>query len=107
MAQLLSLSATHYSQLLVPLALEDMGSHTSGQQLHGWTKDVERVKDMLHTKLTGLVHDAQYVSKQVEHYEMEEDKDRPGRLIFRCSTVNYGSSMLMFASILLMRFIEI
>ncbi|XP_049843220.1 uncharacterized protein LOC126295010 [Schistocerca gregaria] len=82
-AQLLSLSATHYSQLLVPLALEDMGSHTSGQQLHGWTKDVERVKDMLHTKLTGLVHDAQYISKQVEHYEMEEDKDRPGRLILR------------------------
>ncbi|XP_049945317.1 uncharacterized protein LOC126427136 [Schistocerca serialis cubense] len=82
MAQLLSLSAMHYSQLLVPLAFEDMGNHTSGQQLHGWIKDVERVKDMLHTKLIGLVHDAQYVSKQVEHYEMEE-KDRPGRLIFR------------------------
>ncbi|XP_049843218.1 uncharacterized protein LOC126295008 [Schistocerca gregaria] len=37
---------------------------------------------MLHTKLTGLVYDEQTVSKQVAHYEMEEDKDRPGRLIF-------------------------
>ncbi|XP_046984136.1 uncharacterized protein LOC124554113 [Schistocerca americana] len=46
-------------------------------------KDVNRVKDMLHTKVTGLVHDAQCVSKQVEHYELEEDKDRPGRLIVR------------------------
>ncbi|XP_049795981.1 uncharacterized protein LOC126212595 [Schistocerca nitens] len=82
-AQLVSLGATHFSQLLVPLAFEHVGNHTSDQQLHGWMKDVERVKDMLHTKVTGLVHDAQCVSKQVEHYELEEDKDRPGRLIVR------------------------
>ncbi|XP_049769475.1 uncharacterized protein LOC126108296 [Schistocerca cancellata] len=82
-AQLLSLSATHSSQLLVPLAFERMDNHTSGQQLHGWIKDVERMKDMLHMKLTGLLHDTLYASKQIEHYKMEEDKDRPGHLILR------------------------
>ncbi|XP_049946904.1 uncharacterized protein LOC126443354 [Schistocerca serialis cubense] len=44
---------------------------------------MERVKDMLRTKLTGCVHDMQFASKQVEHYEVEEDKDRPGHLILR------------------------
>ncbi|XP_047100952.1 uncharacterized protein LOC124719802 [Schistocerca piceifrons] len=83
LAQLLSLMATHASQLLVPLAFESMGNHTSDQQLHGWIKDVERVKDMLHTKLTGMLHDTQHVIKQVEHYEMEEDKNRTGHLIIR------------------------
>ncbi|XP_046983141.1 uncharacterized protein LOC124553306 [Schistocerca americana] len=82
-AQLLSLGATHSSQLLVPLAFERMDNHTSDQQLHGWIKGVERMKDMLHMKLTGLLHDTQYASKQIEHYKMEEDKDRPGHLILR------------------------
>ncbi|XP_047100867.1 uncharacterized protein LOC124719706 [Schistocerca piceifrons] len=83
LAQLLSLGATHASQLLVPLAFERMGNNASDQQLHGWVKDMERVKDMLRTKLTGWVHDMQLASKQVEHYEMEEDKDGPGNLIIR------------------------
>ncbi|XP_047100961.1 uncharacterized protein LOC124719815 [Schistocerca piceifrons] len=83
LAQLLSLDATHASQLLVPLAFERMGNHASDQQLHSWIKDMERVKDMLRTKLTGWVQDLQFASKQVEHYEVEEDKDRPGHLIFR------------------------
>ncbi|XP_049946849.1 uncharacterized protein LOC126443275 [Schistocerca serialis cubense] len=82
-AQLLSLSATHASQLLVPLAFERMGNHASDQQLHGWIKDMERVKDMLRTKLTGCVQDLQLASKQAEHYEVEEDKDHPGHLILR------------------------
>ncbi|XP_049945365.1 uncharacterized protein LOC126427184 [Schistocerca serialis cubense] len=82
-AQLLSLSATHASQLLVPLAFERMGNRASDQQLHGWIKDMKRVKDMLRTKLTGWLHDMQLVSKQVEHYEVEEDKDGPGDLIIR------------------------
>ncbi|XP_047104679.1 uncharacterized protein LOC124741227 [Schistocerca piceifrons] len=81
LAQLLSLGATHASQLLVPLAFERMGNHASDQQLHGWIKDMERVNDMLRTKLTGCVHDMQLASKQVEHYEVEEDKDRPGHVI--------------------------
>ncbi|XP_049796025.1 uncharacterized protein LOC126212642 [Schistocerca nitens] len=83
LAQLLSLDATLASQLLVPLAFERMGNHASDQQLHGWIKDMERVKDTLRTKLTGWVHDMQLASKQVEHYEVEEDKDRPGHLIIR------------------------
>ncbi|XP_049772588.1 uncharacterized protein LOC126159825 isoform X1 [Schistocerca cancellata] len=83
LAQLLSLGATHFSQLLVPLAFERMGNHASDQQLHGWIKDMKRVKDMLRTKLTGWVQDLQFASKQVEHYEVEEDKDRPGHLILR------------------------
>ncbi|XP_047100951.1 uncharacterized protein LOC124719801 [Schistocerca piceifrons] len=83
LAQLLSLDATLASQLLVPLAFERMGNHASDQQLHGWIKDMERVKNMLRTKLTGWVHDMQFASKQVEHYEVEEDKDRPGHLILR------------------------
>ncbi|XP_049796345.1 uncharacterized protein LOC126212888 isoform X2 [Schistocerca nitens] len=83
LAQLVSLGATHASQLLVPLAFERMGNHASDQQLHAWIKDMERVKDMLRTKLTGCVHDMQLASKQVEHYEVEEDKDRPGHLILR------------------------
>ncbi|XP_049803592.1 uncharacterized protein LOC126237489 isoform X2 [Schistocerca nitens] len=83
LAQLLSLGATHFSQLLVPLAFERMGNHASDEQLHGWIKDMERVKDMLRTKLTGWVHDMQLASKQVEHYELEEDEDRPGHLIIR------------------------
>ncbi|XP_049944714.1 uncharacterized protein LOC126426769 [Schistocerca serialis cubense] len=77
LALLLSLDATHASQLLVPLAFERMGNHASDQQLHSWIKDMERVKDMLRTKLTGWVHDMQLASKQVEHYEVEEDKDGP------------------------------
>ncbi|XP_049946761.1 uncharacterized protein LOC126442774, partial [Schistocerca serialis cubense] len=77
LAQLLSFGATHASQLLVPLAFERMGNHASDQQLHGWIKDMERVKDMLRTRLTGWVQDLQLASKQVEHYEVEEDKDGP------------------------------
>ncbi|XP_046983163.1 uncharacterized protein LOC124553330 [Schistocerca americana] len=65
------------------------GNHTSDQQLHGWIKDMERVKDMLHTKLTGWVQDLQFASKQVEHYEVEEDKDRPGHVIIRTLTGVY------------------
>ncbi|XP_049946886.1 uncharacterized protein LOC126443336 [Schistocerca serialis cubense] len=83
LAQLLSLGATHAPQLLVPLAFELMGNHASDQQLHGWIKDMKRVKDMLHTKLTGWVQDLQLASKQAEHYEVEEDKDEPGDLIIR------------------------
>ncbi|XP_046983873.1 uncharacterized protein LOC124553904 [Schistocerca americana] len=83
LSQLLSLSATHFSQLFVPLAFEHMGNRTSDQQLHGWIKDVQRVKGMLHTKLTGLVHDMQYASKEIGHFEVEEDKEKPGRLILR------------------------
>ncbi|XP_049843244.1 uncharacterized protein LOC126295037 [Schistocerca gregaria] len=83
LAQLLSLGATHASQLLLPLAFERMGNHASDQQLHGWIKDMERVKDMLRTKLTGWVQDLQFASKQVEHYEVEGEKDRPGHLILR------------------------
>ncbi|XP_049946529.1 uncharacterized protein LOC126439682 [Schistocerca serialis cubense] len=60
-----------------------MGNNASDQQLHGWIKDMERVKDMLRTKLTGWLQDLQLASKQVEHYEVEEDKDRPGHLILR------------------------
>ncbi|XP_049946885.1 uncharacterized protein LOC126443335 [Schistocerca serialis cubense] len=80
-AQLLSHGAAHFSQLLVPLAFKSMGNHTSDQQLHGWIKDMERVKEMLRTKLTGWLQDLQLASKQVEHYEVEEDKDEPGDLI--------------------------
>ncbi|XP_049843246.1 uncharacterized protein LOC126295039 [Schistocerca gregaria] len=83
LAQLLSLGATHASQLLLPLAFERMGNHASDQQLHGWIKDMERVKDMLRTKLTGWVQDLQFASKQMEHYEVEGEKDRPGHLILR------------------------
>ncbi|XP_049945594.1 uncharacterized protein LOC126427327 isoform X2 [Schistocerca serialis cubense] len=83
LAQLLSHGATHASELLVPLAFERMGNHASDQQLHGWIKDMERVKDMLRTKLTGWVQDLQLASKQVEHYEVEEDKDGPGHVILR------------------------
>ncbi|XP_049770187.1 uncharacterized protein LOC126108866 [Schistocerca cancellata] len=59
------------------------GNHTSDQQLHRWIKDMERVKYMLRTKLTGWLQDLQLSSKQMEHYEVEEDKDRPGHLILR------------------------
>ncbi|XP_049798399.1 uncharacterized protein LOC126232134, partial [Schistocerca nitens] len=83
LAPLLSLDATHAPQLLVPLAFERMGNHTSDEQLHGWIKDMERVKDMLRTKSTGWLQDLQFANKQVEHYEVEEDKDRPGHLILR------------------------
>ncbi|XP_049946548.1 uncharacterized protein LOC126439767 [Schistocerca serialis cubense] len=83
LAQLLSHGATHLSQLLVPLAFERMGNHASDQQLHGGIKDMERVKDMLRTKLTGWLQDLQFASKQVEHYEVEEDKDGPGHVIIR------------------------
>ncbi|XP_046983073.1 uncharacterized protein LOC124553226 [Schistocerca americana] len=83
LVQLLSHGATHFSQLLVPLAFERMGNHASDQQLHGWIKDMKRVKDMLRTKLTGWVQDLKFANKQVEHYEVEEDKDRPGHLILR------------------------
>ncbi|XP_046987285.1 uncharacterized protein LOC124583041, partial [Schistocerca americana] len=38
---------------------------------------------MLRTKLTGCVQDLQLASKQAEHYEVEEDKERPGHLIIR------------------------
>ncbi|XP_049798395.1 uncharacterized protein LOC126232130 [Schistocerca nitens] len=44
---------------------------------------MERVKDMLRTKSTGWLQDLQFANKQVEHYEVEEDKDRPGHLILR------------------------
>ncbi|XP_049941241.1 uncharacterized protein LOC126418498 [Schistocerca serialis cubense] len=80
-ANLFSLGVSHASQLLVPLAFEDTGNHTSDQRLHGWIKDVERVGDMLHTKLTGLVLDTQSIIKQVAHYEIEQDK--PSLLKFR------------------------
>ncbi|XP_047104815.1 uncharacterized protein LOC124743683 [Schistocerca piceifrons] len=82
-AQLLSHGAAHFSQLLVPLAFKSMGNHASDQQLHGWIKDMERVKEMLRTKLTGWVQDLQFSSKQAEHYEVEEDKDGPGNLTIR------------------------
>ncbi|XP_049798418.1 uncharacterized protein LOC126232155 isoform X2 [Schistocerca nitens] len=83
LAQLLSLGVTHASQLLVPLAFERMGNHASDQQLHGWIKDMKRVKDMLRTKLTRWLQDLQFSSKQVEHYEVEEEKDRRWHLILR------------------------
>ncbi|XP_049797584.1 uncharacterized protein LOC126215000 [Schistocerca nitens] len=89
LAPLLSLDATHASQLLVPLAFERMGNHASDQQLHRWIKDMKRVKDMLRTKSTGWLQDLQFASKQVEHYEVEEDKDRPGHVIIRTLTGVY------------------
>ncbi|XP_049796097.1 uncharacterized protein LOC126212729 [Schistocerca nitens] len=99
LAQLVSLSATHVSQLLVPLAFEHMGKNTSDQRLHRWIKDVERVKDILHTKLTGWVHDMQYVSKQMLRYEVEEDKDTPGDFKIRGPLLN--ADLLRYQSWLL------
>ncbi|XP_049831399.1 uncharacterized protein LOC126272526 [Schistocerca gregaria] len=90
MAELFALGVTHVSQMFVPLAFEQMGNHTSDQRLHTWIKDVEHVKDMLHTKLIGWVHDAQSVSKQIAHYKIEEDNDRPGYLILRRPLLNDG-----------------
>ncbi|XP_049803106.1 uncharacterized protein LOC126237243 isoform X2 [Schistocerca nitens] len=89
-AQLVSFGVAHVSQLLVPLAFEHVGNHMSEQKLHGWIKHAERVKDMLHTKLSGWVHDMQSVSRQTAYYETEEDKERPGYFIFRRPLLNDG-----------------
>ncbi|XP_046982181.1 uncharacterized protein LOC124551232 [Schistocerca americana] len=76
--QLFSVGVTHLSRLFIPLAFEYMGNHTTDRRLHGWIKDMERVRDMMHMKLSSWVHDVQAVSEQIAHYEIEDDKNRPG-----------------------------
>ncbi|XP_046990038.1 uncharacterized protein LOC124595363 [Schistocerca americana] len=81
--QLVSLGVSHLSRLLVPLAFEHMGNNMSDHRLHGWTRDMERVKDMLHIKFKGWVQDMQSFSKQIGNYKVEEDKNSPGEYIVR------------------------
>ncbi|XP_049953082.1 uncharacterized protein LOC126469834 isoform X1 [Schistocerca serialis cubense] len=78
--QLLSHGVTHATQLFIPLAFEYMGNHTNDEQLRGWFKNMERLRDMLHTKLRGWVHDMTLIGEQIANYKIEEDKN---------STVNY------------------
>ncbi|XP_049794916.1 uncharacterized protein LOC126209827 [Schistocerca nitens] len=82
-AQLLSLGVKHFSQLLVPLAFEHMGIRSNDLQRHGWIKSMKHLRDMLHTKLSGWVHDVQSVSEQMAYYKVEEHKNRPGTYILR------------------------
>ncbi|XP_049807623.1 uncharacterized protein LOC126251315 isoform X3 [Schistocerca nitens] len=89
-AQLLSIGVSHLSQLFVPLAFEHMANHTSNQRLHVWIKNMERVRDMLHTKLKGLVRDMQSVSENIANYTVEVDKDRPGNYVLRRPLLNEG-----------------
>ncbi|XP_049815903.1 uncharacterized protein LOC126262993 isoform X1 [Schistocerca nitens] len=88
-AQLLSLGVTRVSQLFVPLAFEHMDTRPNDQQLHGWIKDVERVRDMLNTKLRGLVHDLQSVSEMMVNYKMEQDENNPGNYLIRRPLLNH------------------
>ncbi|XP_049796183.1 uncharacterized protein LOC126212815 [Schistocerca nitens] len=87
-AQLLSLSVENLSQLLVPLAFEHSGDHTNDQQLHVWIKDMERVRDMLLTKLSGWVRDVRSLSEQIPNYSVEEDQKNPGKYILRRPVLN-------------------
>ncbi|XP_046993988.1 uncharacterized protein LOC124606069 [Schistocerca americana] len=87
-AQLLSLSVDDVSWLLVPLAFEHMGNHTNEERLHVWIKDMERVRDMLHTKLKGWVRDVRTLSEQIPYYKVEEDKKKPGKYILRRPVLN-------------------
>ncbi|XP_049861434.1 uncharacterized protein LOC126355219 isoform X2 [Schistocerca gregaria] len=87
-AQLLSLSVDDVSQLLVPLAFEHVGNHSNGERLHVWIKDMERVRDMLHTKLKGWVRDVRSLSEQIPYYKVEEDKKKPGKYILRRPVLN-------------------
>ncbi|XP_047109727.1 uncharacterized protein LOC124780314 [Schistocerca piceifrons] len=88
-AHLISLGVTHTSQVFVPLAFEHMGIHPNDQRLHGWIKDVRRVRDMLHTKLRGWVHDMQSVSEQMMNYKIEEDKNSSGIYLIRRPLLNH------------------
>ncbi|XP_049791699.1 uncharacterized protein LOC126199038 isoform X3 [Schistocerca nitens] len=81
--ELVSLRVRHLSKLFVPLAFEQMVNHTTDQQLHRWMKDMERVKDMLVTKLMGLVQDVHYVREHITNYEIEEDKNKRGKYTLR------------------------
>ncbi|XP_049955966.1 uncharacterized protein LOC126473150 isoform X2 [Schistocerca serialis cubense] len=87
-AQLLYLSVDDVSWLLVPLAFEHMGNHTNEERLHVWIKDMERVRDMLHTKLKGWVRDVRTLSEQIPYYKVEEDKKTPGKYILRRPVLN-------------------
>ncbi|XP_049944194.1 uncharacterized protein LOC126425269 [Schistocerca serialis cubense] len=87
-AQLFSVGVTHLSRLFIPLAFEYMGNHTTDRRLHGWIKDMERVRDMMHMKLSSWVHDVQAVSEKIARYEIEDDKNRPGFLIIRRPLLN-------------------
>ncbi|XP_049946751.1 uncharacterized protein LOC126442761 [Schistocerca serialis cubense] len=80
---LFSLAVTHASRLFIPLAFEYMGNNTTDQRLHGWIKNMERVQDMLHTKLSSWLNDVQSVRDQIAHYEVEDDKNRTGYFILR------------------------
>ncbi|XP_049946860.1 uncharacterized protein LOC126443294 [Schistocerca serialis cubense] len=82
-AQLLSLGVKHFSQLLVPLAFEQMGIHSNDLQRHEWINSMKHLRDMLHTRLSGWVHDVQSVSEQMAHYKVEEHENRPGTYILR------------------------
>ncbi|XP_049945419.1 uncharacterized protein LOC126427223 [Schistocerca serialis cubense] len=85
---LFSLAVTHASRLFIPLAFEYMGNNTTDQRLHGWIKDMERVQDMLHTKLSSWLNDVQSVRDQIAHYEVEDDKNRTGYFILRRPLLN-------------------
>ncbi|XP_049769584.1 uncharacterized protein LOC126108420 [Schistocerca cancellata] len=87
-AQLFSLGVTQVSRLFIPLGFENMGNDTTEQRLHGWIKDMERVRDMLHTKLSSWVHDMYSASEQPAHYEIEGDKNIRGNLILRRPLLN-------------------
>ncbi|XP_049843219.1 uncharacterized protein LOC126295009 [Schistocerca gregaria] len=87
-AHLLSLAVTQASRLFIPLAFEYMGNNTTDQRLQGWIKDMERVRDMLHTKLSSWLHDVQSVREQTAHFEVEDDKNSTGYFILRRPLLN-------------------
>ncbi|XP_049950989.1 uncharacterized protein LOC126458164 [Schistocerca serialis cubense] len=88
-AQLFSLGATHLSQLVVPLAFEHMGNHTTLQRLDGWIKDMERVRDMLDRKLKDWVHDIHSVLEQIPTYKIEEDKNGTEEYLIRLPLLSH------------------
>ncbi|XP_049796039.1 uncharacterized protein LOC126212659 [Schistocerca nitens] len=88
--QLLSLGVTHISQLFVHMAFEHVVNHTNDHRLDRWIKGVERVRDMLHTKLSGWVLDMQSVSELIAHGKVEEAKNWPGKYIHRQPLLNDG-----------------
>ncbi|XP_046983332.1 uncharacterized protein LOC124553527 [Schistocerca americana] len=88
-AQLLSLGVKHFSQLLVPLAFEQMRIHSNDLQRHEWINSMKHLRDMLHTRLSGWVHDVQSVSEQMAYYKVEEHKNRPGTYILRRPLLNH------------------
>ncbi|XP_049946696.1 uncharacterized protein LOC126442686 [Schistocerca serialis cubense] len=82
-AQLLTLGVGRISQLFVPLAYQHMAVHPTGQRLHEWIKNMKRLRDMLHAKLSLWAHDAQSVSEQMGNCKVEEDSNNPGEYLMR------------------------